>query len=288
MKPLSIKVAVNATSEMIAGNLEATLKRGYRLIKENSSKGAVSVVGSGPSLADTHGDLAGDVLACNSAHDYLVSKGIKPKYAMLWDANPVMAQMITPQEGVTYLLASRCHPSVFEKMRGHDVVVWHALGDDELMPLLYKYKRDELIIAGGSSSVLRATHVAATMGYREEHLFGVDSCYSGNDTHITGSLVAQARMQMRCCGRWFNVAPWMVKQAEEFKAIAPLMKEHGIKVVVHGSGLVPYLATFLGCETPDVRVGWMEKRLRPLHSLHALYELLRHSPTTLEPSHAGI
>lgn len=288
MKPIKLTVSVNATREMIASNIEATLKRGFQLLKEESKTGIVSVVGSGPSLAWTYKDLKGDVLACNGAHDYLVSQGITPKYAMLWDANTVMAGMITPHKGVTYLIASRCHPSVFEKLRGYDVLVWHALGDDELLPLLQKYSRSTLIIAGGSSSVLRGTHVAATMGYKEQHLFGVDSCYSGDETHIAGSLVPQVKLHIRCCARWFWVAPWMIKQGDEFKIIAPMMKDHGIKVVVHGDGLVPYLATFLNCETPDLKVGWMEKRLRPLHSVRALYDLLRHSPTTLEPSNAGI
>lgn len=289
MKPLIVNVHVNATSEMIAANIEASLRRGLPMLKPNTCNGAISIAGAGPSLAETYKDLVGAVLACNSAHDYLIGNGVKPKYAMLWDANPIMADMFTPCDGVTYLIATRCHPSVFEKLKGNEVVMWHALGDDELMPLLYKYKREEMMVAGGSSSVLRATHVAGAFGYKDQHLFGVDSCYRDKETHVAGSPILHERLNMQCCGKAFQVAPWMAKQAEEFKAIAPILKENGVKLTVHGTGLIPYLATFLGCETPDIKVGWMEKRLlRPVQSIRALYALLRFAPTTLETSNAGI
>ena len=128
------------------------------------------------------------------------------------------------------------------------------------------------------------------MGYKKEmHLFGIDSCYADDEsTHVGGSIVEQQLVKIRVCGRWFTVAPWMAMQASDFKAIAPLFSHNGIRLIVHGTGLIPYIATFFGLETPDMRVTLLEKLRRLSHSLYLLYIELRSSPQLLGGSYAGI
>lgn len=283
MTPFQMKAQNNLPDEALSANIEATIKRGYRALKPRCASGTVSIVGAGPSLAKTYKDLVGDVLACNSAHDFLIKHGIVPKYAMLWDGSPVMAGMLKPHKDVRYLVASRCHPSVFEMLRGHDVRVWHALGDDTLFEIMKRHGIEEMMIAGGSSSVLRAAYVAGSMGYMGDmHLFGVDSSYSGKETHVAGSLVAQQKQRMYVGGRWFDAAPWMIVQAQDFKNLMPMLAANGIKVTVHGTGLIPHLASFMDIPTPDIRLGWIERNLsRRFLSLHSLYMVLRTSPQLL-------
>lgn len=289
--PLVMYGVNNTTDDIVAGNLEATFERGYKaLVPAKTYQGPVSIVGSGPSIAWTYTRLIGDVIACNSAHDFLIEKGVIPKYAMVWDANPVMDKIIKrPHKDVKYLIASRCHPSVFAALEGYDVTVWHALGGDaKLQELLVKHKRMEPMIAGGSTSVTRATHVAGALGYtREMHLFGIDSCYSEGKTHVNDSIVAQQKMNIRVCGKWFTVAPWMAMQAGDFKVLAPMLKAGGVRIVVHGTGLVPYVATFLGCETPDIKVSFWERVRREAHALLLLFLELR-SPQLLGGLNAGV
>ena len=50
-------------------------------------------------------------------------------------------------------------------------------------------------------------------------------------------------------GRAFETSPWMAVQAEDFKTLMPLMTRLGLRVIVHGDGLIPHLAMQLGCET---------------------------------------
>jgi hypothetical protein len=269
----------NTASSVIEANLEATLARGYKpLIWCEEYQGPVSIVGSGPSLADTYKDLVGDVIACNSAHDFLLSKGI-------------VANMIkTLHKGIKYLIASRCHPSVFEKFKEHDVTVWHAMGGEDGLPdLLAKNQRRELLVAGGSTSVMRATHLAAVLGYSKEmHLFGIDSCYAEKESHVSGSIASQNQINIMACGKWFTVAPWMALQAEDFKIISLILRAKGVRLVVHGTGLIPYCASFLGFETPDLKVSLYEKMRREWHGLALLYQSIRNSPQLLGGSHAGI
>ncbi len=287
--PLVMMGVNNTTEEVVMSNLEATFARGYvPFVEVKEQKGPVSIVGAGPSLSWTYQDIVGDVLACNSAHDFLISKGIIPKYAMVWDAHPIMGNIIkTPHKDVTYLVASRCHPSVFEKLQGFNVVVWHALGGDCVEKMLIERNRMEPIIAGGSASVTRATHVAGALGYTKEmHLFGIDSCYREGESHVSGSIGTLNEIVIRVCGRWFTVAPWMALQVGDFKMLAPLLKGNGIRLVVHGTGLIPYVATFMDCETPDIHIGLVEKLRRWIHGLIVLFLEIKNSPQLLGGSNA--
>jgi uncharacterized Rossmann fold enzyme len=281
--PLRIEGRTNTTADVTAENLEATFTRGYTPLaaaKEPRSK-PVSIVGAGPSLAWTYKDLVGDVFACNSAHDFLLGKGIIPAYTMIWDAHPIMHGMIErPHKDVKYLIASRCHPSVFEKLKDYDVTVWHALGSEQVDKMLMKHQKVEPMIAGGCASVTRAMYVAATIGYtKEQHLFGVDSSHSEGKSHVAAVHSTTNEIQLRVCGKWFTVSPWMALQANDFKIIAPMMQGNGVRIVVHGTGLIPFVATFLGIETADIKVGVFEKHIeRPLHQLRALFDVIRSTP----------
>ena len=290
--PLTLKAVTNTADDVIQANLDATLKMDYRPIEvRDVDLGPVSIVGAGPSLAWTYKQLVGDVVACNSAHDYLISKGVIPKYALVWDAHPIMQGILTPHKDVTYLLASRCHPSLFEKLKNYEVRVWHAIGGDEIEKRLISSKRSEHLIPGGSASAMRAPYVAGAMGYQKEmHFFGIDSCYSDDEeTHVNGSLTSQVRVRILVCGKWFTVAPWMAMQAQDAKFLFPRIQSMGVRIIVHGAGLIPYCASFMkGIETPDLKVSLRERARREMHGLIILYHELRNSPQLLGGSHAGI
>ena len=274
---------LNTAHDIVLENLEATFARGYTPFKaaEEKIEKPVSIVGAGSSLSSTYKDIVGDVIACNSAHDFLIEKGIIPKYAMIWDANPIMAAVIKkPHKDVHYLIASRCHPSVFDKLKNCRVTVWHALGGENVEEQLVKRNLREPMVAGGSSGVTRALFLAGALGYSKEmHIFGVCDAGDGKTTHVIGSLATQTFLDIRVCGKWWKLAPWMAMQAADFKTIAPIMQANGVRLVVHGSGFLPYTATFLGVETPDIRISHYERFIRrPIHSVLALYAVLRHTP----------
>ena len=291
--PIAFRGITNTSSDDVRSNLVETFERGYKNrfneMQQSMKGGAVSIVGSGPSLKWTYKDLVGDVIACNSAHDFLIEHGVIPKYAMLWDAHPIIAKFVTkPHKGVKYLVASRCHPSVFKALEGYDVIVWHAAGDEMLEDVLVKYNRMEPMVGGGNSGVTRSFFIAGFMGYDILHLFGVDCSYEDSNSHANGSVVSQDKIDLRVCGKWFTLAPWMALQAGAFKLLVPQMQGGGAKFVVHGTGLIPYIATFLDCETPDIKVSLYEKIRREIHGAILLFLEVRNSPQLLGGSNAGI
>lgn len=208
----------------------------------------ISICGSGPSLADTYKDICGRVLACNSAIGFLHNHGVKVHSAMLWDADPRVAQFVHLIDGCTYFVASRCDPGVTAALAGMNIVLWHANGDKDLQAYVEEHTTQERqkspLINGGSAAVTRAIYLAYAMGYRDMHLHGADSSYrEGSISHVNGSLVEQNDdMRVMCGLKWYDTNRWLIAQAQEFAAIyKPLTTFMGAKVTVHGDGLIPYI-----------------------------------------------
>jgi uncharacterized Rossmann fold enzyme len=280
--PLRLDMALANTSEQIDANIRAALERPYipftDLLEKHS--GTVSIVGSGPSLKDTWRELKGDVIACNAANQFLLERGVIPRYVMIFDADILAEEFVTtPHKDVTYLLASRCHPNLFKRLEGQRVVVWHAKGDLNIEAILEEHWRKtrkvEPMIGGGSAAVTRTMFLVHPMGYRDMHIFGVDSSYNNEDTkrrfdratiekddlwkgsadksHFRKSTTDEKFLAIMCntqyadgrqVSRVFHTTPWMAAQAEDFKVLVPSLQRIGMKISVHGDGLIPHLAKY--------------------------------------------
>ena len=85
MQKLNLYMESCATKEEMNSNIAATLERGYEGIENYLCKfsGEVSITGSAPSLGETYKNLSGDVMAVNQSLEYLLNKGIIPKWSML-------------------------------------------------------------------------------------------------------------------------------------------------------------------------------------------------------------
>jgi len=241
------------TTEDIDRNIEYALGKGYTGLHAlvGTESGAVSVVGSGPSLKENWQRLRDsdtDIIACNAACQFLLEKGIVPKYMFCFDADPLMLEFITPHPEITYLMGSRCPPKAFELLEGCKVVLWHAAGDENIEKLLQKHKIMEPMLAGGSAAVTRAMMLSHAMGYREIHLWGVDSSFSNGNTHIRKSTTDEKNITILLNKKVFTTAPWMCVQATDFKVLAPQLARLGARLIVHGDGLIPHLAKSMGFE----------------------------------------
>lgn len=259
---LHLEAHLANTAEDIERNVEANVLRGFtsftRLV--GTMRGAVSVVGSGPSLKENWKKLAKlqktgvPIIACNASFQFLLERGVKPEYFFCFDADPLMLEFMTPVEGVKYLMASRCPPKAFDLIEGQDIYLWHTRCDEGTIRILQKYddpsKPEEQVINGGSAAVVMAMALAQTMGFREEHIWGGDSSFRNGDTHIRKSTTNEKNMFVMVNKRVFEIAPWMAKQVEDFRLLGPsLQAHHGVKIVVHGDSLLAHMAMTLGIET---------------------------------------
>jgi len=258
---LKLETGLANSTEQIDGNIEATLARGYvgyetLLGQEN---GTVSIVGSGPSLKENWQsikDVGGDIIACNAALQFLLDKGVVPKYAMFFDADVLAQEFAIPHPDVIYLVASRCHPFVFTLLEKCKVIVWHAAGDLNTKAILEKHGLMEAMVGGGSAAVTRTMVLAPPMGYRDLHLWGADSSFADGATHIRKSTTEERTIEIMAWGRAFFTSPWMAQQAEDFKILAPQLRDLGIRIAVHGDGLIPHLARRMGLNVDGQSYWW--------------------------------
>jgi len=140
----------------------------------------LSVAGGGPSLGDTWQDLKGVIVTANAGLGFLLDKGITPWACGLLDARAHIADLIEPHPDVFYFVASICHPSVFEKLKGCKVVLWHPSGLQGLDDVL---PQGTSTICGGTTMGMRWINLAHYMGFRHFAMHGLDSSYRGDRTH---------------------------------------------------------------------------------------------------------
>lgn len=253
--PLKLYMEGTATEAEMNANVTATLARGYVRLNEylGTMTGSVSICGSGPSLEETLQELTGDVLAINGSLKFLLDHGVVPRWAMIWDASPLCEAFAVPHHEVTYLIGARCHESVFKRLQGCKVIVWHAGGDHNIHQFMLEKQIHEPMVNGGSAGVTRAIYLAFALGYRDLHLFGADSSYSDDGrTHVAGSLVPEKFMQVMMAEKWFNTTPEWCAQVEEIKVIYPnfTRPEMGARITAHGKGLLPWACQLMSNSQP--------------------------------------
>ena len=242
-----------ATQEEMNANVTATLARGYVRLNDYLGRysGTVSICGSGPSLESTLHELHDDILAINGAIGVLLAHDFIPKWAMIWDASPLCEAFAIPHPDVTYLIGARCHESVFRRLQGCKVIVWHAGGDHNIMELMKERQITDAIVNGGSAGVTRALYLAFALGYRDLHVFGADSCYSDDGkTHATGaSVVPEKSMSVFLGGKNFRTTPEWCAQVEEIKMIYPNFRALGAPITAHGTGMLPWACHLMSEES---------------------------------------
>lgn len=213
-------------------------------------EGPAILVGGGPSLADTWGQIKyqqfrkGTVFALNGAHDWLIEHDIIPDYHILLDSRPGNSGFVSkPHRRVRYLVSAFCHPSVFEALEGYRVMLW--MNDMEgVRPMVERITDRPVCLVGGGATVgMKAMFMVYLMGFKKLHFHGFDSSYRDDANHAYQQPMnaAESRVRILAAGREFVCAPWMAKQAKEFQGQARKLMDLGCEISVFGDGLIPWI-----------------------------------------------
>lgn len=203
----------------------------------------IALVCSGPSLKATWEEVRGFkvILTCSGAHDFMIERGIVPTYHMETDPRAHKAVFTKqPKQGVTYLIASNCHPDVFANLTGHDVRLWHVLSREDLTA----YPRGHWLLTGGCNVGLRAMVMARLLGYRDIHIFGMDCSSDGAAFHASAhpnEPKEKSHRRVKVKEREFQTSGVFLECARQFFKETQLM--HDSKFTLHGDGLLQALAT---------------------------------------------
>ena len=257
----SIEVTMAADKETVLANIRKCQDRKLPMahdLPEWRDRMPIALIGGGPSLVETV-SLAKcfkHAMVCGSAHDFAVESGVQPRWTVICDPDPVMANYLRkPVMGCRYLVASHCSDEVFDALAAHDVAVWHAGGAvDEADPVWGE--RGAVLVGGGCTVGLRAIVLATIFGYSELHLFGMDTCMSGELHHAyeystddEKYLCAKGLTEVRIgseLGNSFTMSGYQIGQMVGFKEILNIYSDR-VKFVVHGGGVLAELLR-LGCQ----------------------------------------
>lgn len=203
----------------------------------------IAVVGFGPSLADTWEKVRDFpvVISCSGAHKFLRDRGITPKYHVEVDPREhKVGLMGEPCHDTTYLIASTCHPKVFEHLKDHTVLLWHVFDSTEegqrILP------RGEWAVTGGCDVGLRALSLAAFLGFTDLHVFGLDG--NARDTRHAAehpnSGKAKHYAMTTYDGAEYKTTPAMLAAAQMVQH--ELLDLPGITATFYGDGLIQHMS----------------------------------------------
>lgn len=205
--------------------------------------GQMVIVGSGPSVSEYADEIRGHraagrpIMAVKGAHEWLIEQGVPPDVAVSMDSQSRSVKFFkSKRQDVSYLLATKVHPDVFDHLSDCQVVRWHGwMGDesDDLAP------PGACMVGGGSTSGLRAITLAWLMGFRRVWLYGFDSCLRGRQMRVDGSELQQWAMPLQAgpTAKMRTCDAALASQALEFQEMTFGILA-GIKIKVVGDGLI--------------------------------------------------
>ncbi len=243
-----LSLPMEEVEEQIRINMRRDLPRLHLRADFGKSKGRrpLAIVGGGPSLRQTINELREfeDVMVVGSSHDYAVGQGITPKYAVVCSARNDEGEspkdyIKYPRYYCEYLLASCCHPSLFDALCDQNVTMWNNGGrvDVDLF-------NGEPYITGGSTVTLRAINVAIVLGYYDMHFFGFDSCFESveeNHAYYAGKNsieheIIKVRVGAENGREFLTHTAWLI-QAQHFQEVLQ-HTGHLFNPTIHGDGLI--------------------------------------------------
>lgn len=239
---------------------ERGLRQFRRTIKERGE--TALIVGTAPSLAKHFDEIkerkkSGDVIySVNQAHDYLIQRGVLPDYFVAIDPCAGWEPILHPRVDVTYLLASICHPSLFDLCPAESTIVWHPPYSGWVPDEMQKLRKTIIeMVPGGSTAALRSIWLAYLSGFRSIRLYGLDSSYGEAGEYycddamnkwIDPALIATCRDQLEVCygGKKFLTTTPLATQAMNFaKDFEKLEQVCELQVI--GDGLLPWVSSQL-------------------------------------------
>ncbi|MEI6484094.1 MAG: 6-hydroxymethylpterin diphosphokinase MptE-like protein [Betaproteobacteria bacterium] len=242
---MQIEILCNTDDGTLFSNVAVNSSSSHKWIREvPAHDGHAVIVGGGPSLIEFlptikhRHSLGQKIFALNGAARFLNAHGVVPDYQVILDARPENISLLAKAK--EYLLASQCHPSLFEHFYDSpDVSVWHPAieGIETHLP---KHDNEYALIGGGLTVGLSTMCLAYTMGYRKLHLFGYDSSHRQTLGHAYNQPMNNNDVLCKVTldGETFTSSLAMARQAELFPAVCNNLLDRECIITLDSDGLI--------------------------------------------------
>lgn len=204
----------------------------------------IAIVCYGPSLRKTWRTVKNfkKIMTCSGAHKFLLERGITPTWHIDLDPREHKTKMLgEPHKEVEYLMASCCHSSMFDRLEGFNVKLWHIYANETDKELPRTYPRGDWILTGGNNVGMRCLVMARLLGYRNFNIFGMDCSFPQHGSHHADvHLNPSARIyETPYDGKMYYCEPVMLDYARNFFHEVEQLPDVTIKM--HGEGLLQHM-----------------------------------------------
>lgn len=257
---VELRGQVNVTDEALLHNVQFAIRQPFPQIRPQAiNYDRVALVGSGPSLKDTEGELVqliregAKLVTVNGAYQWCLDRNLQPRTQIVMDARATNARFLEPAiPNCRYAIASQCAPETWAAVAGRpEVWMFHAAAgtDGALKDMLDKHFLGNWYgVGGGTTVATRAISLLRTLGYLRFDLFGIDSCWMDGEHHAfdqpENANDKCVRITVNPTGethkaRTFICSPWHIKQFEDFLQVIRVNGQHFL-LNVHGNGMLAY------------------------------------------------
>jgi hypothetical protein len=164
--------------DVTRSQVRVNVARGFQ---EAVVRRSLTIIANGPTARKVDlRSIKSPTLAVNGAMHLFSEVGISPTYWAACDPQAIVADFLPdcPPTDTIYLVASKCHPSVFEKLNGRDVQVWHvndhhADGASHIPP--------------SCSITITASWLMHRLGFTDFEYWGWDGCFLDGRHHASNA-----------------------------------------------------------------------------------------------------
>lgn len=229
MTPIEFDIRTPCTLEVLESQIASSRTRGLPEVEPIASHAKrLTLVGNGPSAIRAPMGRS-DTMAANGALTLFTKRDLAPDFWIACDPQERVVEFLKDApHGTTYLVASKCHPAVFDALRGHHVVVWHiddapsVIGAPATVPC-------------ATSVTLCALSVARLLGYRNIETWGWDGCFWGSRGHAVQQFNPNARITNLVGHEKFETTPTWCAEAHDATLQIP---DADYRVKVQGGGMI--------------------------------------------------
>jgi len=250
-----IKESLNVEKETLLNNVKenSTKYPVWVNIKPEHRKTAV-IIGGAPSINQNvqkikeYKENGADIFCVNNSLNWCIERNIKPEGYIMMDAKPINEKFVERRYNTTYYLASMVDKSVFNRLNGLDIKVWHAYQNIGEQEIFKDCDRPVLLVCGGTTVMMRAPHLLYALGYRKFVFFGVDSSFEEGKHHAYDQKHNDKDkvIDVELNGKKYQSTYWMTKQVLDFydandlgSVYTHFVLRHNCEISVYGNGLLP-------------------------------------------------
>ncbi len=195
--------------------------------------GTIRIVANGPSARSAPVEAGGPTIAINGALDLFVRRDMAPTYWAACDPQELVVDFLADAPPHTeYLVASKCHPRVFERLLslGRKITVWHVDESATDLRMIGLHP-----VRSATSITVTIFDVLERLGWRSFETWGWDGCFMDGRHHAGDQDHDAQVIELDVAGQKFQTTGTWALEAQDADA---RLRHCPYPVAICGGGMI--------------------------------------------------